>query len=413
MIKFAFMKTISFWLKFSILNLFLVSFLGVLMRYKIAFSFPILDQKHAQEAHSHFAFYGWVTTVIYAFLLQYLLKNDPQIKSSKYYYLIIANVFSAFGMMFSFLYGGYFWLSILFSTTALLGTFVFLYFFYKDSLSIKDTTKKWFLGGLFFAFISSIGVFNLAYMNATHSVSQVQYLASLYYYLHFQYNGFFIFCCIGFLLFSLKEIDVQFSRSTNDLVFWLSFIGCVIGYGLSVLYLDLPEFLFIVIILGSIAQTIAAYFLLNLVLKNWRSLKINWTPLQRSIIIFAGFSFLAKILLQLFSNIPALNQFAFGYRNVVIAYLHLVLLLCISSFLVGQIYYSGYFKFNKKVVLSIKIFLLGIFLNELVLGLMGIFSTRYISIPYAAEILVAVSVLIMFSLAMMWIDLKEDPKNCK
>lgn len=405
------MKTISFWLKFSIFNLFLVSLLGVLMRYKIAFSFPILDQKHMQEAHSHFAFYGWVTTVLYVFLLQYLQKNKIGIKSSKYYYLILANVISAFGMMFTFIYGGYFWLSIAFSTAALLGSFVYLYFFYKDSQSIKEASKMWFLGALFFAFISSAGVFNLAYMNATQSLTQTGYLASLYYYLHFQYNGFFIFCCIGFLFYSLKKINVKFSISQNRLIFWLCFVGCLVGYGLSVLYLDLSKFIFTIIFLGSLAQTWAAVLIAILVYKNWGNLKLNWTPLQRFILIFAGFSFLAKISLQLFSNIPALNQFAFGYRNVVIAYLHLVLLCCVSSFLVGLIYTSGYFKPNKNLVLGIKIFLLGIFLNEFVLGLMGIFSIYYISVPYSPEILVVVSALVMLGLALMWTNLKINKND--
>ena len=55
-------------LKITIFNLFIVSLLGVLMRYKIAFYLPLVDQKHLQEAHSHFAFYGWVTSAIYFFI---------------------------------------------------------------------------------------------------------------------------------------------------------------------------------------------------------------------------------------------------------------------------------------------------------------------------------------------------------
>ncbi len=51
------------WLQISFLNLLIVSLLGVTLRYKIAFSFPYLDQKHLLHGHSHFAFAGWVTQI--------------------------------------------------------------------------------------------------------------------------------------------------------------------------------------------------------------------------------------------------------------------------------------------------------------------------------------------------------------
>ena len=50
----------SKWLRISLFNLMLVAFLGMILRYKILFSLPFLDQKHLLHAHSHFAFSGWV-----------------------------------------------------------------------------------------------------------------------------------------------------------------------------------------------------------------------------------------------------------------------------------------------------------------------------------------------------------------
>ncbi len=70
----------TFWLKFSVFNFFLVALLGVIMRYKIQFSFPYLDQKHLQEAHSHFAFYGWITNVLYVLIVHYISKVNPLVK---------------------------------------------------------------------------------------------------------------------------------------------------------------------------------------------------------------------------------------------------------------------------------------------------------------------------------------------
>ena len=401
------MKNIVFWLRFSVLNFFLVAVLGVLMRYKIAYSLPIVDQKHVQEAHSHFAFYGWITQIIYVLMIRYLhgILSEQQLK--KYHTLLIINAISAYAMIPSFIYNGYYWASIAASTAALLTSFVFFFFLLKDLKGKKDLAKPWFIGGLFFAVISSVGVFGLSYMMSSGNITQDLYLASTYYYLHFQYNGFFIFSCIGLLLYSLKGIGAEISDSDNRMIFWLMFVGCVIGVGLSVLWMKMPMWIYIAIILGTIAQTLGAAKLYLVVKRNWAKAVLNFSALQRFVLMYVGFAFFAKTVLQLGSTIPALSQFAFGFRNVVIAYLHLILLMCVSAFLINQILATNVFKMTKPVLTGLKLLLLGIFLNEAVLGLMGIFSIKYISIPFAPEILLAVSLLMMFSLLAILVSLKK------
>ena len=401
----------SFWLKFSVFNFLIVALLGVTMRYKILYSMPFLDQKHLQEAHSHFAFYGWITNVIYVLILNYMHKINAQIDLKKYEKLIVVNLIASFTMLGAFLYGGYFWASIAGSTVALLCSFVFFFFFVRDAKKIQDFSKFWFLAGLFFAVISSVGVFNLGYMMMSKTATQDLYLASEYYYLHFQYNGFFIFSCIGFLLFSMKQAGSGISEKQNKLIFWLLFIGCVIGYGLSVLWMKMPVSIFAVIVVATIMQTIGAVLLFVFIKKNWTNLVLKWSPMHRFVLLYAGFAFAVKIALQLGSTIPALNQFAFGFRNVVIAYLHLVLLMCIATFLINQILATHYFTITNKLLMGFKLLLLGIFLNELILGLMGVFSIKYISIPFANEMLLGVSVLMFASIFWIFLHLKSFKKS--
>ena len=401
------MKNINFWLRFSVFNFLIVAVLGVLMRYKIAYSLPIVDQKHVQEAHSHFAFYGWITQIIYVLIIRYLhgILSEQQLK--KYHTLLVVNAIAAFVMIPSFIYNGYYWASIAASTVALLTSFAFFFFLLMDLKGKQDLVKPWFIGGLFFAVISSVGVFGLSYMMSSGNMTQNLYLASTYYYLHFQYNGFFIFTCIGLLLHSLREIGAEISEKDNKMIFWLMFVGCVIGFGLSVLWMKMPLWIFIVIILGTIAQTIGAVKLYLVLKKNWPKLVLNFSALQRFVLMYVGFAFFAKIVLQLGSTIPVLSQFAFGFRNVVIAYLHLILLMCVSAFLINQILATNVFKMTKPVTTGLKLLLLGIFLNEAVLGLMGIFSIKYISIPYTPQILLAVSLLMLVSLGIILVNLKK------
>ncbi len=377
------------------------------MRYKIAYSLPIVDQKHVQEAHSHFAFYGWITQIIYVLIIRYLhgILSEQQLK--KYHTLLVVNAIAAFVMIPSFIYNGYYWVSIAASTVALLTSFVFFFFLLMDLKGKQDLVKPWFIGGLFFAVISSVGVFGLSYMMSSGNMTQNLYLASTYYYLHFQYNGFFIFTCIGLLLHSLRDIGAEISEKDNKMIFWLMFIGCVIGFGLSVLWMKMPLWIFVAIILGTIAQTIGSVKLYLVLKKNWPKLVLNFSALQRFVLMYVGFAFFAKIVLQLGSTIPVLSQFAFGFRNVVIAYLHLILLMCVSAFLINQILATNVFKMTKPVTTGLKLLLLGIFLNEAVLGLMGIFSIKYISIPYTPQILLVVSLLMLVSLGIILLNLKK------
>ncbi len=397
----------TLWLKFSVFNFVLVALLGVIMRYKILFSLPFLDQKHLQEAHSHFAFYGWITNVLYVLMVIYLSKVRPEISLRKYNILIITNIIASYAMIATFIYGGYFWGSIAASTVALLTSFVFTFFFVIDVKNLRETSKKWFLGGLFFAVISSAGVFNLAYMKSSGNITQDLYLASEYFFLHFQYNGLFIFACIGLLLYSLKEAGSLISEKENKLMFWLMFFGCLIGFGLSVLWLKLSMPVFALIILASLAQTYGAVMLFRIVRRSWTHLILKWSAVQRFVLIFAGFAFAVKILLQLASNVPAISQFAFGFRNVVIAYLHLVLLMCIATYLLSQVLATNYFNISKSLITGLKLFLAGIFLNELMLGLMGVFSIKYIAVPYANYFLLAFSVLIFVALFIIFVSMKK------
>ena len=395
-------------LKITVFNLLIVSFLGVIMRYKIAFYFPFLEQKHLQEAHSHFAFYGWITNAIYLFIYKILKQTISKKKLTSFYNTIIINLFASYGMLFSFLYSGYYWLSIVFSTVALFCSFYFLFIFYKNYKNLETLSRIWFLGGLLFAVFSSLGVFNLSFMKINHHISQDLYLASTYFYLHFQYNGFFIFSCIGLLINMLENIGAKLNSSEIYLTFWLLFFSCFLGFGLSVLWLELPIWLYSMIVLSSLVQILANVKILFWVRKNWMLILEKFTPLERFILIFVGVAFFAKVLLQLASTIPAISQFAFGFRNIVIAYLHLILLMCITGFLILKLLISKIFRLKKKFVLGIKLFLLGVFLNELVLGINGILSIKYISLPYSQYILFGISILIMLSLLIILMNSKKN-----
>ncbi len=394
-------KKLFFWLKLSLIHFLLVAFLGVLMRYKILFSLPFLDQKHLQEAHSHFAFYGWISQILYLFIIHYLQNFLAKSKTKKYHILLCINMVSAYLMIPTFLFGGYFWGSIVASTICLLVGIAFFIFLLVDCRNHTNILKKWFLGGLFFSTISSVGVVGLSFLMISNTVDQELYLASQYYYLHFQYNGFFLFSCIGFLFWMLKKANITVPEKEQLLIFYTLFFGTLFGFGLSVLWMKMPGWIFYLIVLASLSQTFASIRLYQQIHKNWSDFTKNFTQLERNMLLIAGFAFFVKIVLQLGSTIPAINQFAFGFRNIVIAYLHLVLLMFISIFMVLQLLQQKIFAANNHFYFATKLLILGIVLNEVFLGIMGIFSIKYVVIPYSNFGLLLVSILIFTSLGIM------------
>ena len=109
----------------------------------------------------------------------------------------------------------------------------------------------------------------------------------------------------------------------------------------------------------------------------------------------------AKFLLQLGSTIPALSQLAFGFRPIVIAYLHLVLLAVISLFLLFYIYANPLIHYNKQIKTGIIIFSVGVLLNEVVLAVQGIASFSYTVIPLVNEMLFGAAIVLVSGIGIM------------
>ena len=100
-------------------------------------------------------------------------------------------------------------------------------------------------------------------------------------------------------------------------------------------------------------------------------------------------------MLQLGSTIPEISKLAFGFRPIVIAYLHLVLLAIISLFLLFYIYANNFIFMNKKIKVGIIIFSIGVLLNEVILAIQGIASFSYTIVPLANELLFLVAIILV------------------
>ncbi|MFV8347022.1 hypothetical protein [Flavobacterium sp. ZB4P13] len=389
---------VKFWLKLSLLNLCIVATLGVLMRYKIGFEFPYLDQKHLQHSHSHFAFSGWISHTLMTLMVYYLQNKTADFQVDKYRKIIIANLIVSYVMLVSFIIEGYGLFSITASTASILISYVFGYYYIKDLRKIDCDllSINWFKAAIVFNIISSFGTFYLAYMMASKNIVQDYYLSSIYYFLHFQYNGWFFFACMG-LLFGFLNLK-KTENSFYETAFKLFAFSCIPAYFLSTLWLDLPVWLYVVTVIAAIVQVFAWFKLLFILIQARKEFLKNFSPLLRYILLFVSLALSIKLVLQLGSTIPVLSDLAFGFRPIVIAYLHLVLLAVITLFLLFYIYARHLIFISKRIKIGLLLFTFGVLLNEIVLAVQGVASFSYTIIPYVNELLFAVALILLFGI---------------
>ena len=403
---------IQFWLKFSLLNLCLVAALGVLMRYKIGFEFPFFNQKNILHSHSHFAFSGWITHTLMALMVYYIQTKTTDFQVNKYRKIIVTNLICSYGMLIFFIIQGYGMISIIFSTASIFVSYVFGYYYIKDlrKLDTDFAAINWFKGAVIFNIISSLGTFYLAYMMASKNVVQDLYLSSIYYFLHFQYNGWFFFACIGLLFgfLNLKKSEHSFYETS----FKLFAISCVPAYFLSTLWLELPIWLYAISVFAAIIQVFAWFKLLLVLIQTKKEYLKNFSVLLRYVLLFSCLALSIKFILQLGATIPSLSPLPFGFRPIVIAYLHLVLLAVISLFLLFYIYANHLIFINKQIKIGLLVFTFGVLLNELVLAIQGITSFTYTIIPYVNELLFIVALILLLGIGYVtYFSIKKVKNN--
>src|SRR4051812_15024270 len=103
------------WLTAAIVNLSVVALLGVILRSKIMFSIPGIDFRNVLQSHSHYAFGGWITLCLMT-LMAYEILPEECYQRPVYKWLLSGIFICAAGMLLSFPFVGYSYVSILFST---------------------------------------------------------------------------------------------------------------------------------------------------------------------------------------------------------------------------------------------------------------------------------------------------------
>lgn len=349
-------------IKIALFNLAIVATLGFLLRAKIAFPIPFIEQKHFLHGHSHFALSGWISHLLMVLLLMRLpVVISPKLQA-RFRLILILNLVCAYGMALAFCYQGYATISIIFSTASILVAYFFTATYFSATAGMKSNNLPWARTALFFNVFSSLGTWVLAFMMFMHVESEQGYLSTVLFFLHFQYNGWFIFAGVYLALDMLRQEAVA---KIPAYVLPGAALSCAFTYVLSLpVMLEIPWLM----LLCGISAVFQLYFFAVI----FNRVKLGGIKPGGGIVslwLFRGalLALALKLVLQCFSAVPMFAQFAFGSRPIIIGYLHLVFLLIVSFFLLAYLLAGKLVHNSQAMRIGMVIFAIGALLNETLL----------------------------------------------
>ena len=388
-------------LTFSFFNLFLVACIGLLLR-SLPFiaGFP-LTFKNILHGHSHFAFGGWLMPVILALIMRSFPEIVAKIHVRHWRTLGIIFLFSAYGMLFTFPVTGYALFSVIFSTVSILGGFYLALVCWKAISSTPQKISLQFLfWGLIYFVISSVGPFTTGPLIVMGYKGEPIYFNAIYFYLHFQYNGWFTFIVLALFYRMLEEKGLN---TSGRKLLWILNISIVPTFFLSILWMKPPLIFYIIGGTGAAIQLASIFYLWADVKKmKWKLSGIEKLFLLSMII------FCLKIVLQFISSFPTVAAIAFSFRNFIISYLHLVLLGFISLFLVACVIRSHALQFTGNLKRGIHLFLLSLLTTELILVLHAGLAWLGIVLPNYQQALFIFSIFFPVGFLILWKDLQAQ-----
>lgn len=352
--------------KWAIINFIVLSVFGVLLRCMQIYNLPWLNYQFLLHAHSHFAFSGWMFFSIA--LLIAPLCNDGKISAAFRTVLVLALV-SAYGMLFSFSWQGYKVLSITFSSLFVLVTFRFTYLVFKSHLLQTNTNPvayKLIRSSLVLVCLSSLGPFALGPLAGMGLQHTPYYQNAIYFYLHLQMNGFMLLAVLGLLasVIPLKHLTSNLERWLNLFIF-----SALPLYFIFTLWGKPGTWSWLLACMGAGLNLVSWLALCFYYRNSWRDLSF----LERIALIGLAM----KCIFQVFVCVPAIGEWTFLNRNLIIGYIHLLTLGILMPLLIGQFVRTGLIKaFNRIFTLNLLYIVLVIIYLALLFiqPLLGLFS---------------------------------------
>ncbi len=374
------------------LSFVMAAILGTLLRFAFVAQVPSwLQYKYIQHAHSHVAMMGWLYSGLFI-----LIVHLYGLRRSVYSQLFWWTQVSVLGMLISFPIQGYGAVSIGFSTSHMLLSYVFTFQVFRDLRQPEyrgEFATLLLKSALIFLVVSTLGTWALGGIMNSPLRGTAWYYGAIQFFLHFQFNGWFSFAVLALFFRSLYLRKIPLPHARLKGFYRLLVVSCVLTFALAVTWSTPDNFLFWTNSLGVVLQMgalIALFIILSKIFPLQRSKLEPWT---RYLWTIAFCSFSLKMIIQTLVAIPYLATISYTIRNFVIGFVHLLMLGAISTFILGGIHEMG-LRTNTQGKIGVNVFIAGFLLTECLLFLQGLmvwqemgFMTHYHLIIFMASLL--------------------------
>ncbi len=382
--------------------LFLIaSFYGLIMRWNFTFPSELVNYKNILQAHSHVAFLGW------GYLASLLLINHLFIKeklaSLKIYSIAISIVIiTLFLMLISFPLVGYKAISIVLLSVFGVTSYVISFQLLKN-IKGNNVPVKLIRYGIYYYLLSSLATWFLAFVIVTQGKSTLYY-NTIYFYLHFLYNGYFVFVLFG-LLFKLFENQQLIISKQNQYRFFIFLnIACIPAYALSILWSKVSLIFNYVGFFAAILQLISLYYLLKIMREVFGELK--WNYFSKLLLKFLLGAYVFKITFQIASAFPYIVIKSLALKHYfIIGYLHLFTLGFMTVFLIVLLIQIKKISIKNTISkIGLVTFLTGIVGTEFLLFYQGfLFLSKFKSLKFYNIEMLIFSVLLVIGLSFVFL----------
>lgn len=364
----------SGWSQFSLIFLFAVGLIGTLLR-SVAFIELPLPYTNFVHAHSHVAFQGWLYPLLLLFLTNIFL-DESQIKKGRYSLQFILTVGVVTGVLISFVVQGYGLFSILFSTFFQLLNYWFIYSFLRDTKGYNRSlpqyiSLKFVRTGLWFGLITTLFPYGIGFVAAKGLSGSEVYHSLIYTFMHFQYNGWYLFVVLGLFYNFLSLNGISFDYSITTKFYWFMMVAVVPAISLSLMGMSYASSIELIAYFSVILIFIGLYYFLVGLPRNLfsqLSAKNIWFKVFFYMFLCA---FVLKTILQCISVFDVFRAYAFLNKSIILAYLHLSMIGVLSFWFVALMIAINWLRVNVWLKLGSVFLVFGFFVTELMLVLNG------------------------------------------
>ncbi|MBJ2125705.1 hypothetical protein [Flavobacterium sp. IB48] len=397
------------WILCCFFNFLIACVFGLLMRFMYLFPLDFLNYSFLLHAHSHVAMLGWVYMIVYVLVVHFFI---PKEKSQRPIYnrLFWLTEFSVIGMMIAFPIQGYALFSIVFSTMHILLSYVFCRLVWKDCLRDKSPSQRLLSVSILFMVLSTLGVWCLGPAVSTLGKQSAFYQIAIQFFLHFQFNGWFILAILALFLkqFQNKIDEVKFKK-----FYFLMVVSTLLTVCFPVRWFIENDVLSYINVLGVLIQLGAFIYFYKMLQPQISHFKSTLDKTTKMVYGLALCSLFLKVGIQLLTLFPNLAEVSHQIRNFVIGFIHLTTLGIITGFLFGILLQNKMLSADSSILkIGVKCFISGYIFTEVLLFLQGwFFFFGEGAIPGYFQSILILSILLVLGLVLIMASLVNFHSN--